>query len=34
MLYYVYVMVIYDSVRVKNMLNILYGDVFPTIIKT
>ena len=34
MLYYVYVTVIYDGVCVRDMLNILCGDVFLTLMKT
>ena len=34
MLYYVYVIVIYDAVCIRDILNILCGDVFPTIMKT
>ena len=34
MLYYVYVIVIYDGVYVRDVLNILCGDVFLTLMKT
>ena len=33
MLYYVYVSVIYDGMCVRDMLNILCGDVFSTLMK-
>ena len=34
MLYYVYVIVIYDGACMRDMLNILCGDVFLTLMKT
>ena len=34
MLYYLYVIAIYDGVRVRDMLNIQCGDVFLKLMKT
>ena len=34
MLYYIYVIIIYDGVGMRDMLNILCGDVFLIIMKT
>ena len=34
MLYYIYVIVIYDGMCIRNMLNILCEDIFLTIMKT
>ena len=34
MLFYIRIIVIYDGVCMKDMLDILYGDVFLTLMKT